>query len=620
MANSTIPNLPIFAGTPSGTEPMETVQSSLSVQIPSQKIADLATIVIPLTKTAMDGLVSASQVSSYKLYLITNADSSTRRLLVKGLTTTTLEDTAIDMSTGEVGTYVLSTDTFTATSGGGNASITPIAFAVLQALETAGTLSLTTLYIIIDAAPFELMCKAETVSQLSKTATVVDSVYSGTVSYDLQTDTWSNGTIYDGNGNVWNGVLPSATTLGAGSDGNIFYSDCSLTAGTGCNGNILHHKASGVVMGDDCEYNVFEQRSGANTLGNSCVYNTFKQGTNAFIFGDNLSNVTIEAGTNGANYTATPDYNFLYNNTSAATIFTDGIDNYHRYYDPANDRIVLRNLSTPLAAPTYIGGGTGGGDAYLANDQTFTGENTFAIGSGNDTPVTITKGGSNAALKVTKSSGSGDAIEVADGSVSIADETASTIAHFDADKRLKSLATSTYPSLTELSYVKGATSAIQTQLNNKVTVFASATDGTASSGTSNTISHSQLIPANTFAVDDMIRFNWRLRTSGTALTRETRMYFNTSNSLTGATLMATVSLTNTLLVSGAQRFAAIKNATTNTEVVTTTTNQLTDYNNFSTAATTLAIDWTADVYIIFACNVFNAGDSARVSMYSIEKL
>jgi hypothetical protein len=198
--------------------------------------------------------------------------------------------------------------------------------------------------------------------------------------------------------------------------------------------------------------------------------------------------------------------------------------------------------------------------------------------------------------------------------------TSNQIAYFTSGQVIASLDTATYPSLTELSYVKGATSAIQTQLNNKVTVFASATDGTASSGISNTISHSQLIPANTFAVDDMIRFNWRLRTSGTAGTRETRMYFNTSNSLTGATLMATVSLTNTLLVSGAQRFAAIKNATTNTEVVTTTTNQLTDYNNFSTAATTLAIDWTADVYIIFACNVLNAGDSARVSMYSIEKL
>jgi hypothetical protein len=134
MANSTIPNLPIFAGTPSGTEPMETVQSGLSVQIPSQKIADLATIVTPLTKTAMDALVAGSQVSPYKLYLITNAVSNTRRLLVKGETTTTLEDTAIDMSTGEIGTYVLSTDIFTATSG-----VTPTLQQVLDAGNTSTT-------------------------------------------------------------------------------------------------------------------------------------------------------------------------------------------------------------------------------------------------------------------------------------------------------------------------------------------------------------------------------------------------------------------------------------------------------------------------------------------------
>jgi hypothetical protein len=113
---------------------------------------------------------------------------------------------------------------------------------------------------------------------------------------------------------------------------------------------------------------------------------------------------------------------------------------------------------------------TAGGDVFLANDQTFTGENTFDIPSGNDTPVTITKGGNGAAIKVTKSSGSGDAIEVAEGSVSIADETASTIAHFDGSKRIKSLATSTYPSLTELALVKGVTgSDIQTQINGKMT-------------------------------------------------------------------------------------------------------------------------------------------------------
>lgn len=50
-----------------------------------------------------------------------------------------------------------------------------------------------------------------------------------------------------------------------------------------------------------------------------------------------------------------------------------------------------------------------------------------------------------------------------------ASATASTIAGFDPLKNLISLNTSIYPSLTELAYVKGVTSAIQTQLNTKGT-------------------------------------------------------------------------------------------------------------------------------------------------------
>jgi hypothetical protein len=263
---------------------------------------------------------------------------------------------------------------------------------------------------------------------------------------------------------------------------------------------------------------------------------------------------------------------------------------------------------------------TGSGDVYLANDQTFTGENTFAIASGSKKPIIVTKGGNGAGIKVTKSSGSGDAIEVAQGSVSIADETVSTIAHFDGSKSIKSLATSTYPSLTELSYVKDVTSAIQTQLNGKVTSFASGADGTASSGTTNTISISVLIPANTFALDDVIRINHRVRATGTAATRETRVYANTTNVIAGAVLVATATLTSTILSANLQRFLAIKNATTNTEVITATSSQLTDYNNLTTAVSTLAINWTVDQYIIFAVNAINAADSIRATMYSIEKL
>lgn len=46
-------------------------------------------------------------------------------------------------------------------------------------------------------------------------------------------------------------------------------------------------------------------------------------------------------------------------------------------------------------------------------------------------------------------------------------ETASTIASFDASKNVKSLPLATYPSLAELAFVKGVTSAVQTQLNAK---------------------------------------------------------------------------------------------------------------------------------------------------------
>ena len=59
--------------------------------------------------------------------------------------------------------------------------------------------------------------------------------------------------------------------------------------------------------------------------------------------------------------------------------------------------------------------------------------------------------------------------------------TASTIASFGASKTLTSLDTATYPSLTELSYVKGVTSALQTQIDGKqATITGAATTITGS--------------------------------------------------------------------------------------------------------------------------------------------
>jgi hypothetical protein len=62
--------------------------------------------------------------------------------------------------------------------------------------------------------------------------------------------------------------------------------------------------------------------------------------------------------------------------------------------------------------------------------------------------------------------------------VTINNQTANTIAGFDGNKNITSLATGTYPSLTELSYVKGVTSALQTQLNAKQNTLTNPVTGT----------------------------------------------------------------------------------------------------------------------------------------------
>lgn len=70
------------------------------------------------------------------------------------------------------------------------------------------------------------------------------------------------------------------------------------------------------------------------------------------------------------------------------------------------------------------------------------------------------------------------------GDVSISNQTANTVASFDASKNVVSLSTTTYPSLTELSYVKGVTSAIQTQLDSKVPNTRTLTPGSGLAGSS----------------------------------------------------------------------------------------------------------------------------------------
>jgi len=67
----------------------------------------------------------------------------------------------------------------------------------------------------------------------------------------------------------------------------------------------------------------------------------------------------------------------------------------------------------------------------------------------------------------------------------------------------------------------------------------SGTTGSSSQGSTVVISKSLLIPANTFTTDCIMELRWRLvRISGNTGQMYSRLYINTSNSLTGASLLS----------------------------------------------------------------------------------
>ena len=347
------------------------VYQSQKVPVSLVKALMLSENIEQLNVVAAQALVAGSDLVSFKTYILDDADGGGRiiKVMAAGGVTNQFYQFAIDVTSGLFGIYDITTDVFTQTSG--NTLILEITVGDLQALEIAGTLSLTTLYIVTDALPYKLMCKAESTGVLSRTAEIIDSTLSGQVLYDLQGNAWLNGTIYDDFGNTWNGTLPtSGIILGASSGGNTF-----------------HQGVRNIELGADSSGNIFEYLSGSGngiTCGDSAVNNTFKQGTEGFTFGNALQNVTIEAGVFGDDYSNATTYAFLYNKTYASTIFQSGGINYHRYFDIANNRIVVTDLATPTNI-TFIGG------AGAAQDL----QQVLDTGNNSTTAIKIDDGGGN---------------------------------------------------------------------------------------------------------------------------------------------------------------------------------------------------------------------------------
>jgi hypothetical protein len=143
-------------------------------------------------------------------------------------------------------------------------------------------------------------------------------------------------------------------------------------------------------------------------------------------------------------------------------------------------------------------------------------------------------------------------------------------------------------------------------------LFKSTTNSTVVTGTvTNTISYSNLIPANTMLVGDFFQYQLNAVRSGANGSVAMRIYFNTSVSLSGATLAGTttVSANNVVFMS---KITPIKSATeTLFNVVSgSVITRDVQYNTILAAAN---INWTVNQYFIIAFQPTSALDQFWVN-------
>ena len=144
------------------------------------------------------------------------------------------------------------------------------------------------------------------------------------------------------------------------------------------------------------------------------------------------------------------------------------------------------------------------------------------------------------------------------------------------------------------------------------------TDSTALTGTTAiTLMKSILIPANTFATGDVVKIlNRAVRSTATG-NANNLFYLNTTNTLTGATLLATQ--TSASIFFGLERSIYIKSATNSETIVPTTSSSGSEVGVSALGVSNLNINWTVNQYIIGAFQNAAVGNSTVMSSLIIQK-
>jgi hypothetical protein len=177
---------------------------------------------------------------------------------------------------------------------------------------------------------------------------------------------------------------------------------------------------------------------------------------------------------------------------------------------------------------------------------------------------------------------------------------------------------------TELGYLSGATSAIQTQLNAlaQTVPISSCSNGTAITGTLlNTFTKALPIPAGSRTANQAPQLDVNVEKTGTAGNINVRLYWNTTPDIAGTPIFLGIMTSGaTTRTQPMSRILAIEvaNGTGNgTKVVFTGTASLTQWASFTSAMSIAAIDWTAAGNIVVAASNGSILDSTVCNMIKL---
>ena len=395
-----------------------------------------------ISRADLQTLLTNNLAVGYKFYQINDAVGASKIILVCAESNVNLYQFGIDANTGEIGTYDIVTDSFNPIVSTGNANIVYITKAALITLGSTSGISTTTFYVVTDAVAGQLLTKGKTSTTIDDGVLNLDTGESGT--YVLATDTFTVST------------PDLQQVLDAGS---VSTTGLEITDGT-----------LSVAIKEDQIKIVNALADAVITSPNLTTTTTFEipnkpGGTQTFAMLSDITGGGVASVNSGTNINVdntdpnNPIINSLSDRYKTTSVTSNTIGNGSKTftvdanlaYIPLQEVLVVYNSSNHMHGTVTSYSGT----TLVVDIKNHTGSGTYTLWSINldGTPVDAI-------------TGSG---------------TANRLAYFTAAQVIDDLDTATYPSLTELSYVKGVTSAIQTQINTASTLSIECISGTITS-------------------------------------------------------------------------------------------------------------------------------------------